>query len=287
MEQDGRLGPRREVDPDGPVPATEQAVARVSRARARHGDLGEARSAAEATARRRLRLLWEPPAPSPRGRPARFTLDDVVAAGVDVADERGLAALSMRKVAEALGTSPMSLYTYVESREELVELMVDGVYATVEHPPPGAPWRDALRRVALGRWDLYRRHPWLLDLNMWRLPLGPHVLDDEEAGYAALADTGLSPRGIVEVLAVVDGFVQGAARAAAAESREHRTTGLSADDYWSASSSFWMTYFDPERYPTLTRIWAGGGFDRSATDVEPELDRLLDAVTSALPGPKT
>ena len=69
-----------------------------------------------------------------RGPKPRISLPDVVAAGVAIADAGGLAALSMRKVAGRLGVGPMSLYTYVPGRSELVELMIDHVYG--EHALP-------------------------------------------------------------------------------------------------------------------------------------------------------
>lgn len=231
---------------------------------------------APAAAQRRLALLWEPALVSSRGRRPRYTLADIVRAGIEVADEVGLAQLSMRRVAQRLGAGTMSLYTYVESREELLELMIDRVHGELDLPTRGTPWRPALRQHALEHWAMYRRHPWLLDVNMWRGPLGPHVLDAEEAGYRTLIDTGLSPREVVEVIGAVNGFIQGLARAANAEAREERVSGISAEEYWT-SSSFWSTYFDPERYPTMTRIWNAGGFEATG-DVTAGLDRLLDAI---------
>ena len=79
--------------------------------------------------RRVVELLWAPPQQPPvRGPRPRISLADIVAAGVAIADADGLAALSMRKVASRLGVGPMSLYTYVPGRSELVELMIDHVY---------------------------------------------------------------------------------------------------------------------------------------------------------------
>lgn len=227
---------------------------------------------------RRLALLWDPPAPPTRGRKARLTLDEVVTAGIAVAQEVGLEALSMRRVAARLGVGAMSLYTYVPGRTELVDLMIDRAFGELDLPPADAPWRAGLSRYARQVWALYQRHPWILQTNMWRLPLAPHVLDAQEAGLRTLVDTGLPADQVVEILGLVDAFVRGLARAAVAETVENDVSGMSSDEYWTSMSSFWADWFDVERYPVMTRIWEAGGFDAPADPFDASLDRLLDGV---------
>jgi AcrR family transcriptional regulator len=227
---------------------------------------------------RRLALLWDPPAPPTRGRKARLTLDEVVTAGIAVAQEVGLDALSMRRVAARLDMGAMSLYTYVPGRTELVDLMIDRAFGELDLPPAGTPWRTGLAHYAREVWDLYQRHPWILQTNQWRLPLAPHVLDSQEAGLRTLVDTGLPAEQVVEILALVDAFVRGLARAAVAEAVEKDTSGMSSDEYWTSMSSFWADWFDVERYPVMTRIWEAGGFDTPADPFDASLDRLLDGV---------
>ncbi|GAA1977971.1 TetR/AcrR family transcriptional regulator [Isoptericola halotolerans] len=233
-------------------------------------------------AARRLALLWDPPQPSGRGRKARLTLDEVVAAGTAVVHETGLDGLSMRKVAAQLGVGAMTLYTYVPGRTELVDLMIDRAFGELSLPEPGQPWRAALTRHAREHRDLYLRHPWILQTNMWRLPLAPHVLDAEEAGLRILADAGLPPARVVELVGLVDTYVRGAARAAVAERSEDTESGQSNDDYWDSMSDFWTTYFDPRRYPTMTRIWEAGGFETGHASFDATLDRLLDGIEQAI-----
>lgn len=231
---------------------------------------------------RRLALLWDPPQPSGRGRKPRLTLDDVVAAGTRLADRDGLDGLSMRKVAGALDVGAMSLYTYVPGRTELLDQMIDRAFGELEPPTPGAPWRAGLAQHARQHWDLYHRHPWVLQTNMWRLPLTPHVLDAQEAGLRTIVDTGLAPAQVVEILGLVDAFVRGLARADVAESTERDSSGVAFDDYWTSMSSFWADHFDPERYPTMQRIWDAGGFDGEQAPFETSLGRLLDSVEMAI-----
>ncbi|MCB7135026.1 TetR/AcrR family transcriptional regulator [Cellulosimicrobium marinum] len=231
---------------------------------------------------RRLALLWDPPAPATRGRKARLTLDEVVDAGIAVAQEGGLDALSMRRVATELGVGAMSLYTYVPGRTELVDLMIDRAYAELDLPEPGAPWRAALTQYAHETWNLYLRHPWVLQTNMWRAPLAPHVLDAQEAGLRSIIDTGLSEVQVAETLGLVDNYVQGLARSTVAETAESDATGIGNDEYWTTLGSFWEDWFDVERYPAMTRIYVGGGFDAPQGPFGPSLDRLLDAVEMAI-----
>jgi AcrR family transcriptional regulator len=229
-------------------------------------------------ARRRLQLLWDPPAPPSRGRRPRFSLDDIVAAGVAVARADGLDAVSMRGVARRLGAGAMSLYTYVPGKTELVDLMIDRVYAEMTLPDRGTPWRPALEQYAAEHYALYSRDPWILQTNLWRPPLSPAVLDAQEAGYRALVDTGLPAVQVVETVGLVDAFVQGLARAAIAEERERASTGLTTDDYWESLNSFWDDYFDMARYPSMVRIWEAGGFEVVDKGFAHSLSRLLDSV---------
>ncbi|GAA3629680.1 TetR/AcrR family transcriptional regulator [Microlunatus ginsengisoli] len=236
-----------------------------------------------AEGRRVIDLLWNPePPPGSRGPRPRLTLGQVVEAGIALADAAGLTQLSMRKVAAALDVGAMSLYTYVPGRDELVELMIDTVYAEHDRPAPGLGWRDRLESFVRESWALYRRHPWLLDHNQSRLPLGPNVLDVEESLYAALAAAGFTGADTVAAANFVRWQLLGAARAMIGDEAEARSTGVSYEAYWGARSSFWTTYFDSERYPTTTAIWEAGGFDdASALSLDRLLDRLLDAVDRA------
>ena len=230
--------------------------------------------------RRVVELLWAPTQQAPvRGPKPRTSLSEVVAAGVEIADAEGLAALSMRKVASRLGIGAMSLYTYVPGRSELVELMIDRVYAEHTIPEPQLPWRRRLEAWARETWRIYAEHPWLLDYNMARLPIGPHVLDVSEALYAALHDAGFAGAENVAISNLIQWQLLGAARSMISDADEARHTGVSAEAYWDSRASFWGTYFDWNRYPNTAAIWEAGGFDDPAGwDFERMLDRLLTGI---------
>jgi AcrR family transcriptional regulator len=230
--------------------------------------------------RRVVELLWAPPQqPSVRGPKPRISLADIVAAGVAIADAEGLAALSMRKVASRLGVGPMSLYTYVPGRSELVELMIDHVYGEHALPDRALPWQERVEAWARATWRVYNAHSWLLDYNMTRLPIGPHVLDVSEALYGALFAAGFAGAENVTISNLIQWQLVGAARYMISDADEARHTGVSAEAYWDSRASFWETYFDWQRYPTMAAIWEAGGFDDPAGwDFERMLDRLLTGI---------
>lgn len=226
-----------------------------------------------------IELLWDPPPPPRRGPRQRLSLERVVEAGMVVA-ARSVEELSMRKVAQELGVGAMSLYTYVPGRDELFELMVDRAWATRELPDSGLPWRAQAEFHAHEAWRMYREHPWLISSNLWRMPLGPHVLDVQEDLYRVVHRTGLEPATVVRSAGLIESHVFGAARAAITDTSQASRTGVTQDDYYAARAGFWGTYFNEERFPTMLTLWNAGGFDdeNPGGDWEFGLGLLLDGI---------
>ncbi|MFP5069705.1 TetR/AcrR family transcriptional regulator [Pseudonocardia nantongensis] len=226
-----------------------------------------------------IELLWDPPPPARRGPRQRLTLDRVVDAGMAVA-ARSVDELSMRKVAQELGVGAMSLYTYVPGRDELFELMVDRAWGDRRLPGTGPPWREQAEFHAREAWRMYREHPWLISSNLWRMPLGPHVLDVQEDLYRAVAETGLEPVTVVRSAGLIESHVFGAARSEITDTSVAARTGVTQDDYYSARAGFWGSHFTEERFPTMTRLWYAGGFDddNPSGDWEFGLALILDGI---------
>jgi AcrR family transcriptional regulator len=226
-----------------------------------------------------LDLLWNPPTPPARGPKPRLTLDRIVEAAMELAEADGVERLSMRALASGLGVGTMSLYTYVPGREELFELMVDRAWSFRTTADPGLPWRSQVEHHARGAWAMYERFPWLITANLWRMPLGPHVLDIQEDLYRAVRLTGLPPHDVARVTGLVESHVFGLARGRITDTGIAARTGVSADDYWESRASFWGTYYSLERFPTMTWIWENGGFDEPRDDeLGYSLGLLLDGV---------
>ena len=227
-----------------------------------------------------VELLWNPPPPPTRGPKQRLTLDQVVAAGIAVAGRDGAGELSMRKVAQELGVGVMSLYTYVPGRDELFELMIDRAWGGRTLPDRNLPWRAQVELHAQDAWRMYHDHPWLVWSNLWRMPLGPHVLDVQEDLYRAVALSGVDEHTVARVTSLVEAQVFGAARSEITDTGQSARTGVTADAYWESRAGFWSTYYSAERFPTMTRLWEAGAFD-----AEPDgeswrfgLQLLLDGV---------
>lgn len=159
-------------------------------------------------------LLWgDPPRPTRGPKPA-MSVARIAAAGVAVADAEGLAAVSMQRVAGDLGFTKMSLYRYVPGKAELVAVMVD----TTVGPPPqsgAGHWREGLEAWALALFDVFRRHPWVLDATVGARAIGPCELSWMEAAVACLAGTSLTGSQRLDAVATVTGHVRMIAQQAA------------------------------------------------------------------------
>jgi AcrR family transcriptional regulator len=208
----------------------------------------------------------------------------VVQAAIALADAEGLAALSIRRVAEALGLSPMSLYTYVPSKAELIDLMLDRVAA--EAPPPDAPdWRGRLEQLSRGRWAMAQRHPWLAQVGTHRPPLGPNLLASAERTLSAIDGLGLSEFEMDQLISGISDYVRGAIRSALDAREVARATGMTDEQWWALNQPLLKDKVDPAGFPTITKIgeaYQAGkiqGHDPER-NFEFGLQRMLDGVAA-------
>lgn len=168
-------------------------------------------------------LLWRdhPAAPGrgTRGPASRHSTGEVVDQAIALADGGGLVAVTIRALASALEMSAMSVYTHVNSRNDLLVLMADRVCQLMPPPPlHRAGWRARVTRVAEANFDLYRERPWLLEITDPRCALGPGTIAKYDHELHAFDRTGL---GDLERDAALT-FVLDLARSAAADSVRSR-----------------------------------------------------------------
>lgn len=235
---------------------------------------------------RSMELMWGTgPAPRSRGPRQGLTVERIVRAGTEIADADGLGALSMRRVAERLGVGTMSLYTYVPSKAELVDVMFDRAVGSVSRPEVDGGWREKLSAVAWAAWELYLRHPWLLQvMALARPPLGPSSIADYDHQLRAVDGIGLSELEMDSVVNMVALYVQGSARAAAEARASVHDTGQTDDEWWSTYAPLLEKVFDADKYPVAARVGAiAGETYQSAYDAkhgfEFGLARILDGVS--------
>lgn len=233
-----------------------------------------------------VRLLWrdELPVTSSRGRPARISLDDLVAAGIAIADADGIAAVTMRAVAARLGTAPMSLYAHVPDKTTLLALMSDQVLAQMPHAEYDRidDWRERLGRLATDNRGVHLAHPWLASLGPDPTPVGPGTVAKYERELRALEPLGLSPVDTDACLTLLVDFARSSAEAqhAAAEPDP---------DWWDAAAPVLALHVTAERFPLATRIGTAAGEQHGAARDDEHawrfgLARILDGIASLADG---
>src|ERR1700712_3901587 len=134
-------------------------------------------------------MLWHGDDTSRRGPKRGADLPTIAAAGVRSADAEGLAAVSMRRLAAEVGFTTMALYRYVQSKVEVLALIMDHAYG---EPPEMAAatgdWRAALAAWATANRDAIVAHPWVLEIRITEPPLTPAHIGWMEAGLATMAE---------------------------------------------------------------------------------------------------
>ena len=240
---------------------------------------------------RTLQLLWRGGSRvAQRGPKPGLTVDRVVQTAVEVADAEGLAALTMRRVAETLGVAPMTLYTYVPGKAELLDLMLDTVYAEMRRANLARKaWRRRVRTVAMENRDLFDRHPWAATVTTSRPPLGPGLIGKYEHELGAFAGVGLTDVEMDAALTYVLGFVQASARSAAEAHAVQGATDLTDEQWWSAHAPILARTFDEARFPLAARVGAAagaahGGAYNPAHAFEFGLARVLDGLGVLIDG---
>ncbi|WNM29607.1 TetR/AcrR family transcriptional regulator [Streptomyces sp. Li-HN-5-11] len=151
-------------------------------------------------------VIWMRPEQAPVGRPAERSRAEITAAAVELADREGLEAVSMRRVASALGTGAASLYRYVATRDDLLDLMTDSTASEYDLPAPSGDWQADLLAVAHQARHIMRRHPWLPALVIGRPALGPHGIDLLEHVLGTLAGHPATPARKLEAFALLCGL---------------------------------------------------------------------------------
>ncbi|WP_106816676.1 TetR/AcrR family transcriptional regulator C-terminal domain-containing protein [Microbacterium timonense] len=239
-----------------------------------------------------LALLWGTPVGQRRKGPARsVTVQQIVDAALALADAEGLAALTMRAVAEKVGISPMSVYTYVPGKPELLDLMVDALYARMDRPESGAQaWRERVTTIAEANRMLLTRHPWMTEVAaLSRPPLGPGLMAKYEHELAAFDGTGLADVDTDAALTFVLGFVHAHCRAAHDARRATTDTAMSDAEWWAANQPILERAFDPSVYPRAVRVGAAAGEAQGSAwsderSWEFGLARVLDGLEALIEG---
>ena len=234
---------------------------------------------------RTLQLLWRDPAAIPRHGPRQaLTVGQVVAAATGLADAEGLDAVTMRRVASNLGVVPMTLYTYVPGKAELLDLMLDAAYQRMPRADTaGQPWQQRVTTVAAENRALFETHPWAAAISTARPPLGPGLIAKYEHELSAFDGLGLDDIQMDAALTHVLAFVQAWARAAADTQATRRDTAMDDEQWWAASEPVLRKVLDPAAYPLAVRVGtAAGTAHRAAYDPRHAYDFGLQIILGGL-----
>ncbi|MFH8407093.1 TetR/AcrR family transcriptional regulator [Streptomyces sp. NPDC018019] len=210
--------------------------------------------------------------PARRGRPARLSRDRIIEAALDIVTREGSPALTMRRVAEALGSAPMSIYRHVRDKDELLVLLLDRIVTGL--PRPALPDEPRARLLALLTWqrDTLAARPWVVDVLGRGDLMAPSVLWLLEEIYAAWQGCGLSPEQSATANRIVWHFLLGdlAQHAASPEGRPPYQVSVPAGA-------------DAARYPTVAALRPYWLSPKRRDHFADDLDTLVTALTTTLP----
>ena len=138
-----------------------------------------------------------------------LTSERVLERAVELADEIGIEAFTMRKLAGALDVKPMTIYHHVDGKEQIIDGMVDLVFGEILLPPTDLDWKPAIRARCVSAREVLNRHWWAAPLMETRTSPGPATITHHDAVIGCLRRGGLSLQMTAHAYAILDGFLYG------------------------------------------------------------------------------
>ena len=229
---------------------------------------------------RALQLMWGIEGPARPGPKPTLHISDIGRAAVRLADAAGLGAVSMAKVAAEVGFTTMSLYRYVDSKDELYAVMLDEAFGLPDPIDPELDWRAGITHWATMIRDAIHRHPWILQVPLFEPPLSPKQLVWMEAGLRSFEGTPLSPNDRLSSMVLVNIFVRGATQLTADMFVTDERTKEQNDQLYGRRLMMLAT---PDRFPTIaTTLTAGLIEDGDTDEFEFGLAAILDGIQALI-----
>lgn len=215
--------------------------------------------------------------------------DRVTAVAIQIADEEGLQALSIRGLAARLDSSAMSLYRHVRSKHELITLMTDAALGEEQLPAiPPRGWRAQLELSARLEWRIFKRHPWLARVvHISRPSPMPSALALADFVMRALDGSALRAPAKLQLHVLLHSFVQGLAVNLEAEAQAIGDTGMTEQEYMRMHEATFDALAHSGRFPHFAKLLDGisPSFELDFDSLfELGLARLLDGVTPLVEG---
>lgn len=191
----------------------------------------------------------------PRGNDNEITTERIVRAAMEIADAEGLDALSLRRVAADLDIATMTLYRYVEGKEDLILLMAEAAFA--ETPLPEQPpehWREHLELACRLQWTIHRLHPWLVQvMSLTRPRPAPNAMAHTEWALRALDGLHLDPVKMLYIHITLVSYVRGFAINFELEAEAEQNTGMTDEQWLRSQDANVMSILASGAYPILAR----------------------------------
>lgn len=230
---------------------------------------------------RGVALAWGVAANPQRGPKRELSIEGIVEVAVGIADSEGLAAVSMSSVAAKLGFTTMSLYRYVSAKDDLILLMQE--YGTGLPPASiteAADWRDGMTRWAAASREMYRAHPWLIDIPISGTPNTPNNLAWMDAALGVLNSTPLSMVERVAALLLLTGQCRWEASIDRGYKSSNQALGMEATERDRAEETLIGSLVTAEAFPHLAVAIEAGILTDPSNPFEFGLERLLDGIGS-------
>jgi AcrR family transcriptional regulator len=228
-----------------------------------------------------IAAAWGVRASATKGPKPGLSLDRIVATAVAIADADGLAAVSMNRVANELSSSAMSLYRYVESKDELLTLMVDRALGTVPAAALDDDWRAGLARWARGTVEAMRAHAWATHVPITGPPLGPNSVAWFEDALHCMRDTGLAEAEKASIVMMLSGYARNHVVLMAEVQAHFLGAAATPHDAMRGYGDTLRRLTDADRFPALHAVLDAGVFDRADPPDEEfafGLERILDGI---------
>ncbi|MFF2485937.1 TetR/AcrR family transcriptional regulator [Microbacterium sp. NPDC058062] len=229
---------------------------------------------------RGIALAWGVAANPQRGPKREMSVERIVEAAVEIADAEGLGAVSMAAVAARLGFTPMSLYRYVNAKEDLILLMQEeATGAPSEATRAAGGWRERLEALYREQLQHYLTHPWVLDIPISGVPATPNSAAWMDAGLSALAETDLTYTERLAVMLLVTGTAHWAGTILAGYARVERERGLDGQAISRSEDAMFRTLITADAYPELRAAIEAGAFLDESDPFSFALARGLEGVS--------
>jgi AcrR family transcriptional regulator len=223
-----------------------------------------------------------------RGPQPTYSRESITAAAVRLADEQGFDAVSMRRVAAEVGAGTMSLYRYVPSKEDLLDLMIDQVSGELRLPESTGNARADLIEVMRRQRELIHRHLWLVQALRSAPSPGPNMLRYMDWLLAVLEGTRLGATEKFETIALLNGSVRSFVEYELLQRLREQQSGISAEQHQQAEMAYLTSVVMSGEYPHLTRV----AMQSSAEEADAQghggadamFDRLLERTLDGVMG---